>query len=271
MTIETINLPRPRWNVITATVVLHLGALLAFLPGTFNWAAVGVAFFLHWVTLGLGITLGFHRLVSHRSFRAPKWLEYFLILCGSLSGQGGVLGWVGFHRMHHRYSDQGQDPHDSTKGFWWSHISWLMHDVPMRSQLEKYTQDISADPFYQFCHKHYIFLQVALAVVLYMMGGMPFLVWGTFVRLFFGFHCTCFVNSACHQWGYRMYETSDNSTNCWWVALVTYGEGWHNNHHAFQHSARHGLRWWEFDLTWWTIRGLEKLRIVSHVKTQANR
>jgi sn-1 stearoyl-lipid 9-desaturase len=169
--------------------------------------------------------------------------------------------------MHHRYSDQGQDPHDSTKGLWWSHISWLMHDVPMRSQLAKYTQDISSDRFYQFCHKHYIFLQAVLAVVLYLIGDMPFLVWGTFVRLFFGFHCTCFVNSACHQWGYRTYETGDRSTNCWWVALVTYGEGWHNNHHAFQHSARHGLRWWEFDMTWWTIRGLEKLGIVSHVKS----
>lgn len=266
MTIETLNLPRPRWNVIIATVVLHLGVLLAFLPGTFSWAAVGVAVFLHWVTLGLGITLGFHRLVSHRSFRAPKWLEYFLILCGSLAGQGGVLGWVGFHRMHHRYSDQVQDPHDSTQGLWWSHISWLMHDVPMRTELAKYTQDVSADPFYQFCHKHYIFLQVGLGVVLYLIGGWSFVIWGTFVRLFFGFHCTCFVNSACHQWGYRTYETGDRSTNCWWVALLTYGEGWHNNHHAFQHSARHGLQWWEVDVTWLTIRGLEKLGIVSHVK-----
>ena len=266
MTIETLNLPRPRWNVIAATVVLHLGVLLAFLPGTFSWAAVGVAVFLHWVTLGLGITLGFHRLVSHRSFSAPKWLEYFLILCGSLAGQGGVLGWVGFHRMHHRYSDQAQDPHDSTQGLWWSHISWLMHDVPMRTELEKYTQDVSADPFYQFCHKYYIFLQVALGVVLYLIGGWPFVVWGTFVRLFLGFHCTCFVNSACHQWGYRTYETGDRSTNCWWVALLTYGEGWHNNHHAFQHSARHGLQWWEIDVTWLTIRGLKKLGIVSHVK-----
>jgi len=266
MTLEILDLPRPRWNVITATVVLHLGVLLAFLPGTFSWAAVGVAVFLHWVTLGLGITLGFHRLVSHRSFRAPKWLEYFLILCGSLAGQGGVLGWVGFHRMHHRYSDQPQDPHDSTQGLWWSHISWLMHDVPMRTELAKYTQDVSADPFYQFCHKYYIFLQVALGVGLYLLGGWPFVVWGTFVRLFCGFHCTCFVNSACHQWGYRTYDTGDRSTNCWWVALLTYGEGWHNNHHAFQHSARHGLQWWEIDITWLTIRGLEKLGIVSHVK-----
>ncbi|HEY9646459.1 MAG TPA: fatty acid desaturase [Chroococcidiopsis sp.] len=265
----TSVLRRPRWNVITFTVVLHLLALLAFVPAYFSWSAVGVALLLHWLTIGLGISLGFHRLASHRSLQVPKWLEYFLIFCGTLAGQGGVLGWVGYHRAHHLYTDQPLDPHDSTQGFWWSHISWLMHEVPLRSELPRLTQDVVNDKFYKFCHKHYIELQVALAVVLYLIGGMPFLVWGTFVRLFVGFHSTCFVNSACHMVGYQTYKTGDRSTNCWWVSVLTFGEGWHNNHHAAQYSARYGQRWWEVDIVWLTIRLLQAVGLATKVKVAA--
>ncbi|NDJ16912.1 acyl-CoA desaturase [Myxacorys almedinensis A] len=266
MLTETLNLPRPRWDIIAVTTALHLGALLAFLPHHFSWSAVGVALFLHWVTIGLGISLGFHRLATHRSLRVPKWLEYALIFCGSLAGQGAVIGWVGYHRIHHRYTDTPLDPHNSTRGWWWCHISWLMHSVPAKAELDRVTKDIANDPFYRFCHQYYIVFQLGLAVLLYALGGWSFVVWGIFVRLFFGFHATCFVNSACHMFGYRTYETSDRSTNCWWVALLTYGEGWHNNHHAFQSSARHGLQWWELDLTWLTICGLQKLGLATHLK-----
>ncbi|MGP1385000.1 MAG: acyl-CoA desaturase [Thainema sp.] len=259
--------PRPRWTVIIFTLALHLGVLLAIFPANFSWAAVGVALFLYWLTIGLGISLGFHRLATHRSFKTPKWLEYFLILCGTLACQGGVKGWVGYHRMHHLYADSAGDPHDSTQGLWWSHISWLMHDVPSRTELRRFTKDIADDPFYRFCHQHYIALQVGLAVLLYALGGMPFVVWGIFVRLFVGFHSTCFVNSACHKFGYRNSEVDDRSTNCWWVALLTFGEGWHNNHHAVQSSAQFGWRWWEVDLVWLTIQVLERLKLATNVKT----
>lgn len=261
------NSPRPRWDVIAFTLALHLGVLLALFPACFSWAAVGVALFLHWLTIGLGISLGFHRLATHRSFKTPKWLEHFFIFCGTLAGQGAVKGWVGYHRMHHLYTDCLGDPHDSTQGFWWSHLNWLMHDVPTQTELHRFTKDIADDPFYQFCHDHYIALQVALAVLLYGLGGMPFVVWGIFVRLFVGFHSTCFVNSACHKFGYRSYELSDSSTNCWWVALLTFGEGWHNNHHATQASARFGWHWWEVDLAWLTIRLLKALRLATNVRT----
>lgn len=264
---ELSHAPRPRWSVITGTVILHLAVLLALFPSNFNWAAVGVAVLLYCLTIGLGISLGFHRLATHRSFKVPKALEYFFVLCGTLAGQGGVRGWVGYHRMHHLYADQAADPHDSTQGFWWSHISWLMHEVPSNSELSRFTKDIADDPFYQFCHKHYIALQVALAVILYALGGWPFVVWGIFVRLFVGFHSTCFVNSACHKWGYRNHAVDDRSTNCWWVALLTFGEGWHNNHHAIQSSAQFGSRWWEVDLVWLTIRGLSALGLATNVKT----
>lgn len=267
MTNIDLTLPRPRWQVIIFTLTLHLGLLLALLPANFNWAAIGVALLLYWLTIGLGISLGFHRLATHRSFKVPKWLEYFLILCGTLACQGGVKGWVGYHRMHHLYADRAGDPHDSTQGFWWSHIGWLMHETPRGSKLRPFYRDIADDPFYQFCHKHYIGLQVVLALILYALGGMPFVVWGIFVRLFVGFHSTCFVNSACHKFGYRNSEVGDRSTNCWWVAVLTFGEGWHNNHHAHQSSAQFGWRWWEIDLIWLTIRLLEKLKLATHVKT----
>lgn len=257
---------RPRWKVIVSTGMLHLLALLALFPSNFSWRAVGVALFLHWVTIGLGVSLGFHRLATHRSLQVPKWLEYCLIFCGTLAGQGGVLGWVGHHRAHHLYTDQRLDPHDSTQGFWWSHISWLMHEVPIRTELSRLTQDITHDLFYQFCQKHYIAMLVGLTVLMYALGGMPFVVWGIFVRLFVGFHSTCFVNSVCHKFGYRSHDTGDRSTNCWWVALLAFGEGWHNNHHACQYSARFGWRWWEIDLVWLTIRLLQTLGWATKVR-----
>ncbi|MEM9212962.1 MAG: fatty acid desaturase [Cyanobacteria bacterium P01_F01_bin.150] len=266
MTYIAVSTPRPRWTVITVTVTLHVLTLLVFVPGTFSWTAVGVAIFLHWLTMGMGIGLGFHRLISHRSFRTPKWFEYFLVLCGTLAGQGGVLGWVGYHRLHHLHTDKDLDPHDSTKGLWWSHISWLMHEIPVQPQLPRFTRDISKDPFYCFCHKHYIPLQVVLAILLYTIGGLPFLVWGVFVRLFAGFHTTCLVNSACHRFGYQTHDTGDQSTNCWWVALLTYGEGWHNNHHARQASACNTERWWEIDIIWLTILFLERVGLATKVR-----
>lgn len=260
------NSPSPRLKVILFTSILHLAVLLVFLPHTFSWGAVGVAVFLHWMTIGLGISFGFHRLATHRSLQVPKWLEYFLILCGTLALQGGVFGWVGYHRIHHLYSDQEGDPHNSRDGFWWSHINWLMHTVPSKNEYPRFIKDIADDPFYRFCHRYYIELQVALAVILYFLGGWSFVIWGIFVRLFVGLHSTMFVNSACHMIGYRSHDTKDTSTNCWWVALLTCGEGWHNNHHAFQYSARHGLQWWEIDVTWMTIRLLQILRLATNVK-----
>ncbi|BAU43848.1 acyl-CoA desaturase [Leptolyngbya sp. O-77] len=267
MTDAQFNVPRPRWDVISFTLFLHLAALLAFVPAFFSWSAVALAVFLHFITIGLGISLGFHRLASHRSLKVPQWLEYFLIICGTLAGQGAVKGWVGYHRMHHLHSDEVGDPHDSSLGFWWCHIGWLMHQVPSQSQLARYTKDIANDPVYRFCHRYYIPMQVALAVLLYALGGMPFLVWGIFVRLFVGFHSTFLVNSACHMVGYRTYQTGDRATNCWWVALLTFGEGWHNNHHAFQSSAQFGQRWWEIDGAWLVIRALQAVGLATQVKT----
>lgn len=254
------------WAVIIVMAILHVGALFAFLPSNFSWPAVGLMVVLYWVTGGLGVTLGWHRLASHRSFQVPKWLEYLLIFFGSLSMEGGVIWWVGLHRHHHLYSDQDVDHHDSGKGFWWSHIEWMFYEVPAEVEVPRFTKDIADDPVYQFLDNYFFWIQVALGVLLYVLGGWSFVVWGICVRLVVVYHVTWFVNSATHKFGYRTYESGDYSTNCWWVGLLAFGEGWHNNHHAFQFSARHGLQWWEFDLTWLTIRFLQLIGLASHVK-----
>jgi stearoyl-CoA desaturase (delta-9 desaturase) len=145
-------------------------------------------------------------------------------------------------------------------------MGWMLHEIPSKAEIERFTKDIADDPVYKFFQVAFIPMQVVLGLLLYMLGGWPFVVWGVFVRLVVVFHCTWFVNSATHKFGYSTYESGDRSKNCWWVALVTYGEGWHNNHHAFQYSARHGLQWWEIDLTWMTIQFLQLIGLATKVK-----
>jgi sn-1 stearoyl-lipid 9-desaturase len=266
MTTATQTKLRIDWVFVGVLVTIHAVALLALLPGNFSWTGVALALGLHWITGGLGITLGWHRLISHRSFTVPKWLEYFFVLCGTLAMQGAPIWWVGLHRHHHVYSDQAVDHHDSGKGFWWSHMGWMLREVPAEKEIARFTKDISGDPVYKFLSKYFFLVQVAFGLFLYLIGGPQFVLWGIFVRLVVVYHCTWLVNSATHKFGYKTYNSGDNSTNCWWVALLTYGEGWHNNHHAFQYSARHGLKWWEIDFTWMTIRLLQVLGLATKVK-----
>jgi len=266
MTVATSDKFIPDWNIIIYMSAIHSIALLALLPSNFSWGAVGVALVLYWVTAGLGITLGYHRLVSHRSFQTPKWLEYLLIFCGTLACQGGPIEWIGLHRIHHKFSDTEQDPHDSNKGFLWSHLNWMLCKNPASQFVDRYTKDIADDPGYKFLQKYFIPIQVVLGLILYAMGGWSYVIWGIFVRLVVVFHATWFVNSATHKFGYKSHESHDHSKNCWWVALLTFGEGWHNNHHAYQYSARHGLAWWEIDITWMTIVVLRTLGLAKDVK-----
>jgi sn-1 stearoyl-lipid 9-desaturase len=266
MTVAASTKLRLDWTMIIALTIFHIGAICAFLPGLFSWQAVGVAVLLHWITGGLGITLGWHRLLSHRSFQVPKWLEYFFAFCGTLALQGGIIWWVGLHRHHHLHSDEDVDHHDSKKGFFWSHVRWMCYEIPAESDIPRFTKDIADDPVYKFLNEYFFPLQVLLGVVLYAIGGWSFVFWGIFVRLVVVYHCTWLVNSATHKFGYRNFETTDNSKNCWWVAITTYGEGWHNNHHAYQYSARHGMKWWEIDITWMTIQVLQFLGFATKVK-----
>lgn len=256
-----------KWVTTAFMLIVHLGALAAFF--TFSWKALMVCLVLHWITGGVGITLGYHRLLTHRSFKVPKWMEYVFSIIGSLACQSGTIAWVAAHRLHHLKSDEEGDPHSPTKGFFWAHMGWCIsknNEIDDYKRYSKYCPDLANDPIHVFINNSHLLWTFLLAAGLYAWGGWPFVVWGVFLRLVLVYHCTWFVNSAAHIWGYRTYASGDLSTNLWWVALLTYGEGWHNNHHAFQYSARHGLKWWEVDTTYWMIKTLEFLGLAKAVK-----
>jgi stearoyl-CoA desaturase (delta-9 desaturase) len=274
MTTSTTTRPESAgiaWPALIWIGILHVGALLAFVPAYFSWQAVLLCLVLHWVTGGLGITLTYHRLLTHRSFEVrPKWLEYVLTAIGCSASEGGPIGWVADHRAHHAHSDDPEDVHSPNRGFAWAHMLWWMTpdvtSLHTEDFLKKWAPDLMKDPVHRWLDKYFIVFPIAGAVALYAIGGMPYLVWGFFVRSVLVLHATWLVNSATHVWGYRSHETRDTSTNLWWVAIVTYGEGWHNNHHAFQTSARHGLRWWEVDVTYLTIRLMSWVGMARNIK-----
>ena len=251
-------------------IFLHLGALLAFFPFAFSWSAVALMCFLHWLTASAGICLGYHRYLTHRSLEVPKWLGYTLVFIGTLAVENGPIKWVGQHRMHHAGSDTDRDPHSAKKGFWWSHFIWMLNthpDFDNPEYIKKYTKDLQDDRFYQFLDKYFVAVQVAFGFLLFAIGGAPFVVWGIFVRIVLVYQSTWLVNSASHMFGYKNFELEDDlSTNCWWVGVAAYGEGWHNNHHAFPQSARHGLRPMEIDATWILICLLRKLGLAKNIK-----
>jgi sn-1 stearoyl-lipid 9-desaturase len=251
---------------------IHLGALLALLPGTFAWSGPIVAGVLLYLTGALGVTLCYHRSLTHRGLRMRRPLEYALAILGSLALQGDPIRWVATHRKHHAHSDSDGDPHGRNLGFRWAHVRWLIEAndaLPEPDELVRYAPDLHAQKFYRTLQYIQVPMQLVLAALLFAVGGWTWVIWGVFVRLVVSYHVTWLVNSAAHSSGYRTYRTRDLSTNCWWVALIAWGEGWHNNHHAFPYSARHGLRWYEFDLTWWNIRILTLLRLADCVRTPA--
>lgn len=251
------------WSAIIWIGLLHLGCLAA--PFYFTWQGLVLMLFLHWFTGCLGVTLGFHRLLTHSSFQTWKPIRYLLALIGGFAGEGDVIEWVANHRQHHAHSDQEGDPHTPHDGSWWAHMWWLCwtfpHDAQVRHQ-KRWAPDLMKDPGMIWIGRLFLPSQIALGLAIlgagYALGGWPmaisFLVWGVFVRMVAVLHVTWFVNSASHMWGYRNYETTDDSRNNWWVAILAYGEGWHNNHHAWPRMAPHGHRWWEFDLTYCIIR-----------------
>jgi fatty-acid desaturase len=249
--------------------VVHLGALCAFIPGTFSWSAVAVMVVLYYITGAWGITLGFHRTLTHRSLRVNRFLEPVIAVIGVLALQGGPIEWIATHRAHHANTDREGDPHDIHRGAWWSHVAWLYrHNDARLSKAEqmRLAPDLAGSKFYQFLENTYLLWQIALGIVLLAVGGWSWVIWGVFVRCVVTYHITWLVNSAAHMTGYQTFRTGDKSTNNWWVAILAWGEGWHNNHHAFPFSARHGLRWFEVDATWMTIKVLSWLKLARDIK-----
>jgi fatty-acid desaturase len=259
------------WGPLVTIGVVHVAALLAFVPAFFSWSALGICLLLHWLTGGIGICLTYHRLLTHRSFATrPKALEYLMTALGCCALEGGPIGWVADHRRHHAHSDEEDDVHSPDRGFGWAHMFWWMTpDITSRhtpEYFEKWAPDLLKDPVHRWLNAWHWIFPVAMGAGLFAIGGMPWLVWGAFARTVLVLHTTWLVNSATHIWGYRTHATRDHSTNLWWVAALTYGEGWHNNHHAFQTSARHGMAWWELDPTYWAIRAMQCCGLAHSIK-----
>lgn len=269
------------WPATIWLGVIHISCLVA--PFFFSWEGLIACLFLHWVTGGIGVCLGYHRLLTHTSFKCPNWVRYTLAVIGGLSGEGSALHWTANHRKHHAHSDHEGDPHSPLDGPWWSHILWTAvarTDEDLKEFHDRWIPDLKDDKGLILIHKLFLPSHFALGALLagigYWLGGRELawsmVIWGMFVRLAFVLHSTWFVNSASHMWGYRNYDTTDESRNNWWVALLTYGEGWHNNHHAYPRMARHGHKWWEIDVTFITISLMEKLgwatEVVDHQHKQ---
>ena len=260
------------WGTIVFMLAIHLLSIFALQPKFWSMPAVITLFFFYWLTACLGVTLGYHRLLSHRSFIVPLWLERFFATCGAISCQHGPIDWVGLHRHHHSFSDTEVDHHNSKRGFWWSHMGWMFKDVEALKAVPKLSRDLIKDPYYRFLNKYFLFLQIPIGLTLYAIGeelgvgGWSLVLWGIPLRLVIVYHITWLVNSATHCWGTIAFDSGDESRNNAWVAALTFGEGWHNNHHAFPNSAKQGLFKGQIDLTWEHIKLLARLGFAKRVK-----
>ena len=274
-------------RVLTSIVSLHLLALLACVPWLFSWSGLAWAVAGLYLFGTLGINIGYHRLLTHRGFACPRWLEHGLTVLGACCRQGTPMSWVAIHRMHHQHSDESEDPHSPKKSFFWSHMGWfLIYDPALWSisTYDRYARDLLRDRFYKSFERPHIWRRLhliqwaAFLVAGFLVGavttwsllgavrlGLSWVVWGVLVRTVAVWHITWSVNSVTHLWGYRNFDLKDGSRNNVLVGLVSNGEGWHNNHHADQRSAAHGHRWWEFDVTYLTIRLLEKVGLATDV------
>ncbi len=259
---------RPNWNTIIFMIIFHAGAIAALFM--FSWTALFASIALWWISGNPGIGMGFHRLLTHRGYKVPKALEYLLTFCGLLSLEGGQINWVVTHRIHHAYTEvSGQDPHTPRDGGWWAHMGWILRGTSQQHSKEvmlRYAPDLMKDKVHVWMNHLYFVPLILSGFVLLYIGGWSALMWGTFFRVTVGLHATWLVNSATHMWGKRRFETTDDSTNLWWVALLTFGEGWHNNHHAHPTAARHGLHWYEIDMNWWGIRTLQFFGLAKQIK-----
>ncbi|CAE7566888.1 ADS3 [Symbiodinium natans] len=221
--------------------LIHAGACLA--PFHFTWKAFACFFFGYVLTGMFGITLSYHRQLAHLSFKSPKIVEYFLAYCGCLAVQSHPINWVSSHRHHHGATDTANDVHSPKDGFWWAHAGWLLDQKGTWMRVDRSNaDDLNKQWFYRFLAKTYPIHALVLPIVgLYLFGGLPCVLWGFFARVVWTWHVTWAVNSVSHVWGFQDWNTGDISMNNWLIGILAFGEGWHNNHHAFETSCRHGL------------------------------
>jgi stearoyl-CoA desaturase (delta-9 desaturase) len=233
---------------------VHVACLAAFFTGV-TWSALAVCLALFWLRM-FGVTAGYHRYFAHRSYKTSRAFQFVLALLGTIAVQKGVLWWAANHRNHHKYSDQEGDVHSPLlRGFWWAHVGWILGPDYEDTDLTR-IPDMARYPELRWLNDHYLVPPVALAVLLFALGGATWLVWGFFISTTLLWHATFTINSLAHVWGSRRYETTDASRNNVWLALLTMGEGWHNNHHRYMNSVRQGFFWWEIDLSYYALLAL---------------
>ena len=274
------------WFVITL-IVIHVLALFACVPYLFAWWGIPLVLVGNFIFGSIGINLGYHRMLTHKAASFPRWLEKAFVLCGVCSMEGSPLWWVCIHRMHHQHSDEAGDPHSPQENFFWGHMEWVYTpDLKHKSlyTVEKYIPDLITDPFLRWLHRGnkwvmiYLIHAAIFAAIGFALGfliaetaeraiqiGLQVFLWGVVVRTVYVWHITWLVNSASHRWGYRSYGTNDMSRNNWVVAMLTNGEGWHNNHHAAPRACSQGHRWWELDLTFTFVRLLQMIGLAWDV------
>ncbi|KAJ0231181.1 Fatty acid desaturase domain-containing protein [Hirschfeldia incana] len=255
-----------RFDVIRASTMLTVHLLCLLAPFNYNRKALRFGFILMAVS-HLCITFSYHRNLTHQSFELPKWLEYPLAYIAIFANHGHPIDWVSIHRFHHQFTDSDRDPHSPMEGFWFSHVFWI-YDIKYISEKcggRNNVMDLRQQWFYRFLGNTIGLHVLTLWSLVYLWGGLPYLCGLGFGGVI-GYHGTWLVNSVCHSWGSQAWNTKDTSRNVWWLALLTLGESWHNNHHAFEMSARHGLEWYQLDITWYLIKFFEALGLATNVK-----
>lgn len=244
--------------------VIHLGCLAVFFV-PFSWQYVVLAVGLYYLRM-FGITAGYHRYFAHKSYKTSRFFQFIMAFLGSMALQKGVLWWAGHHRTHHRFSGTEMDIHaPETRGFFWSHVGWILSDKYEETPLDR-IKDFTDYPELMWLNRNWFVPPALMAIVLWSVGGFPAFVWGFVVSTVTLYHGTFVINSLCHMFGRRRFDTIDDSRNSLILALVTLGEGWHNNHHYYQAAARQGMYWWEIDVSYYVLRLLSLFGIVWDLK-----
>ena len=256
---------RPQYLLSVPFFLLHAAVLLAFVV-EFRWWYPLLALGLYYARM-FAVTIGYHRYFSHRAFKTSRFVQFWLAFFAETSAQKGVLWWAAHHRDHHKYSDQPSDIHSPKQhGLWWAHVGWILSRKWDATKYER-VPDLARYPELVWLSRYHLVPPIVLALVLYLAGGVPVLVWGFVVSTVALWHGTFTINSLTHVFGRRRYVTTDDSRNHWLLALITCGEGWHNNHHYYQSTANQGFFWWEFDPSFYVIKVAKWLGLVWDVRT----
>jgi stearoyl-CoA desaturase (delta-9 desaturase) len=249
--------------VVVAPFLATLYAIVQLWQWLVTWQDLALLF-VTYVPISLGVTAGFHRMLTHRSFKAHPVVRAIILIFGSMAVEGAAITWAANHLKHHSLADQEGDPHSPVDGLFHAHLGWLF--TTDEADPNVYCRHLLKDPVVVFVHRTFLLWVILSLLIPFMIGGWTGLLWGGLVRMFYVHHVTWSVNSVCHTFGKRSFETTDRSRNQWMVGLLAFGEGWHNNHHAFPRSAIHGLDRWQFDLSAWVIAGLERLGLARDVQ-----